>query len=136
MNAAAPRPRPASRRASDPAPHEQPTNTEADEPDYRFSLANERTFLAWLRTSLALMAAAVAVVQLVPADHLTVVRRVLGVLLAALALVISAGAYVRWSANQNAMRARQALPKTPMIAAAVVGLSVAGALALALVVTW
>lgn len=39
---------------------------EESEPDYRFTLANERTFLAWLRTALALLAAAVAVVQLVP----------------------------------------------------------------------
>ena len=29
-------------------------------PDYRFTLANERTFLAWIRTALALMAGAVA----------------------------------------------------------------------------
>ena len=36
------------------------------EPDYRFTLANERTFLAWQRTALGLLAAAVAVVQLVP----------------------------------------------------------------------
>ncbi len=35
-------------------------------PDYRFSLANERTFLAWIRTSLALLAGAVAVDQLAP----------------------------------------------------------------------
>jgi putative membrane protein len=28
------------------------------EPDYRFTLANERTFLAWIRTALALLAAA------------------------------------------------------------------------------
>ena len=35
------------------------------EPDYRFTLANERTFLAWQRTALGLLAAAVAVVQLV-----------------------------------------------------------------------
>ena len=34
-----------------------------DEPDYRFSLANERTLLAWLRTALALLAAGVAVDQ-------------------------------------------------------------------------
>ena len=33
------------------------------EPDYRFTLANERTFLAWQRTSLGLMAAAVAAVS-------------------------------------------------------------------------
>ncbi len=36
------------------------------EPDYRFTLANERTFLAWQRTALGLLAAAVAVVQFVP----------------------------------------------------------------------
>ena len=35
------------------------------EPDYRFTLANERTFLAWVRTSLGLLAAGVAVRQLV-----------------------------------------------------------------------
>jgi len=32
-----------------------------DEPDARFSLANERTFLAWIRTSLALLAGSIAV---------------------------------------------------------------------------
>ncbi|WP_143342795.1 YidH family protein, partial [Crossiella equi] len=32
-----------------------------EEPDPRFTLANERTFLAWIRTSLGLMAAGVAV---------------------------------------------------------------------------
>jgi putative membrane protein len=36
------------------------------EPDYRFTLANERTFLAWQRTALGLLAAAVAAVQLLP----------------------------------------------------------------------
>ena len=37
-----------------------------EEPDYRFTLANERTFLAWIRTALALIAGGVALVQLVP----------------------------------------------------------------------
>lgn len=31
---------------------------DGDEPDPRFSLANERTYLAWIRTSLALLAGA------------------------------------------------------------------------------
>ncbi|GAM70385.1 inner membrane protein [Vibrio sp. JCM 19236] len=35
-------------------------------PDYRFSLANERTYLAWIRTALALLAGAIAVDQLTP----------------------------------------------------------------------
>ncbi|WP_226961927.1 MULTISPECIES: YidH family protein [Streptomyces] len=36
---------------------------EGPTPDYRFSLANERTFLAWLRTALALLAGGIAVQQ-------------------------------------------------------------------------
>ena len=63
------------------------------DPDYRFSLANERTFLSWVRTSLAVMAAAVAVVQLVPARHLHETRRALGIVLAVLGLLMSATAY-------------------------------------------
>jgi putative membrane protein len=49
---------------------------EADEqePDYRFTLANERTFLAWIRTAFALIAGGVAVVQLVPAFGVPGVR--------------------------------------------------------------
>lgn len=31
------------------------------EPDYRYSLANERTYLAWVRTGLALIAAGIAI---------------------------------------------------------------------------
>src|SRR2546423_9025501 len=56
------------------------------EPDYRFTLANERTFLAWLRTALALLAAAVAVVQLVPEFALPGARRISRGLLAAMGL--------------------------------------------------
>ena len=37
-----------------------------EEPDYRFTLANERTFLAWIRTALALMAGAVGIEQFSP----------------------------------------------------------------------
>jgi hypothetical protein len=45
---------------------QQPESTDDEqEPDYRFTLANERTFLAWIRTALALIAGGVAVAQLV-----------------------------------------------------------------------
>ena len=40
------------------------------EPDYRFTLANERTFLAWLRTGLSLIALGLVAARLLPVDLL------------------------------------------------------------------
>ena len=57
-------------------------------PDYRFALANERTFLAWVRTALALMAGCVAVVQFVPGPF--VVRHALGFVLITLGGILAA----------------------------------------------
>ncbi len=81
------------------------------EPDYRFTLANERTFLAWLRTALALLAAAVAVVQLVPRQDAPGVRKGLGLLLVALSLIASGGSVLRWRAVDRAMRRDEPLPR-------------------------
>ena len=61
------------------------------EPDYRFTLANERTFLAWQRTALGLLAAAVALVQLVPELTIPGERKALGLLLAVLATPLAPG---------------------------------------------
>lgn len=58
---------------------------EETEPDYRFTLANERTFLAWQRTALGLLAAAVALVNFVPELVVVGARRIMGIGLAALA---------------------------------------------------
>ncbi|MCI4177768.1 DUF202 domain-containing protein, partial [Dickeya dianthicola] len=43
-----------------------PWQQQGTTPDYRFSLANERTFLAWIRTALAFLAGAVAIDQFAP----------------------------------------------------------------------
>ena len=104
------------------------------DPDYRFSLANERTFLSWVRTSLAVMAAAVAVVQLVPTHHLHETRRALGIVLAVLGLLISATAYGRWAANERAMRAGQPLPRSPLLIVVSAVLAVVAVIALTVVV--
>ncbi|MFL6162480.1 MAG: YidH family protein [Jatrophihabitantaceae bacterium] len=86
-------------------PHWPPRwQREGEDPDYRFSLANERTFLAWLRTGLALLAGAVALVQLVPPFRLAGARTALGILLAVLGLMMVCLAYTRWAANEKAMR--------------------------------
>lgn len=39
------------------------------DPDYRFSLANERTFPAWIRTALAILAGALLLHQLAGTGH-------------------------------------------------------------------
>src|SRR6266508_6376401 len=89
---------------------------EGTDPDYRFTLANERTFLAWIRTALALLAAAVALVQLVPPFDLPGARTVLGAIIAVDGFAISLLAYRRWSGNERAMRHGRALPHSPMLA--------------------
>ena len=49
-------------------------------PDYRFSLANERTFLAWIRTALGFLAAGVGLDQLAPDFATPVIRELLALL--------------------------------------------------------
>ena len=89
---------------------------EGEDPDYRYSLANERTFLAWIRTSLALLACAVAVVQFVPKFRVGGARVALGVALALTGLTSAALAYSRWAANERAMRRHEPLPYNRMLA--------------------
>ena len=45
---------------------QKPPDDDGTEPDPRFTFANERTFLAWSRTALALVVAGLGVVQLLP----------------------------------------------------------------------
>lgn len=79
-----------------------------EHPDYRFTLANERTFLAWVRTALALMAAGVAVIRFVPGH--SVVRHVLGLLLIGLGGLVAGISYQHWFDNERAMRTGEPLP--------------------------
>ena len=104
------------------------------EPDYRFTLANERTFLAWLRTSLSLLAAGVAVVQLVPAFSIPAARGITGGLLAALAVVAAGAGVLRWRSVERAIRHDRPLPtqRVPWVLAA--GLVVLALFGLVLIV--
>lgn len=108
---------------------------QGQDPDYRFSLANERTFLAWIRTALALLAGGVLLEQFATSIQPRVVLVILAVALAVLASVLSAAAYLRWRANEIAMRLGRPLPGTvmvPMLSAALMLL----AAALALLLPW
>ena len=84
-----------------------------EEPDPRFSLANERTFLAWVRTALAVLAGAVALHSLgVPSSEL--LRSVVVVALVLFAGVMSALSYLRWAKVERAMREHAPLPSFGM----------------------
>lgn len=97
---------------------------EGHEPDYRFSLANERTFLAWLRTALALLAGGVVLDQVVESP----VAQAIAVLLAVAAAAVCVVAYLRWRSNEIAMRHDRPLPHSAVlpVLGAVVLLAVAG----------
>jgi putative membrane protein len=100
---------------------------EGAEPDPRFTFANERTFLAWLRTALALVVAGVAVDVLADSADQGGGYRPLAVALVVLGMATSVTAFTRWMRNERAMRRQEPLPGMglgPVLAAgvAVVGL--------------
>jgi putative membrane protein len=93
------------------------------EPDPRFTFANERTFLAWSRTALALVVAGLAIVQLLPPfPGVPVGRHLLGLPLIALGAVLAVVAYTEWVRNQHALRRGEPMPGSvlPWILAATV----------------
>ena len=80
------------------------------EPDDRFSLANERTFLAWIRSALALLAGAVLLVQFATRLAPPWLLGAIAIALAAFAGGLSLAAYRQWRANEIAMRHARPLP--------------------------
>ena len=108
---------------------------DGEEPDYRFSLANERTFLAWIRTALGLLAGGVLLDQFASKLGPPMIIEGLAVALGSLAALLSALAYVRWRANEIAMRHARRLPGTAtiaLLASATLGIAAATALILVL----
>lgn len=79
-------------------------------PDYRFSLANERTFLAWIRTALAMVGGGLAVDQFVPPLAVPHVREITAVGLIVIGAVAAVRAVDHWVRCELAMRRGQPLP--------------------------
>ena len=94
------------------------------EPDPRFSLANERTFLAWVRTGLALLAGAAALDALdLPLDD--TLQGLLAALLAIASFLTAAAAWWGWARVEQAMRAEEPLPGNPAMVVVAVSVAVA-----------
>ncbi len=82
------------------------------DPDPRFSLANERTFLAWVRTGLALLAGAAALEALdLPLND--TVQYLLATVLALGGLAVAVMSWRGWVRTERAMRENTALPANP-----------------------
>ena len=90
---------------------QQPDSADVEqEPDYRFTLANERTFLAWMRTALALIAGGVGLMQLVPSFGIPGVKHGLSVVLVLIGGMLATLSVRRWKQVQDAMRDEAELP--------------------------
>lgn len=109
-----------------------PRDEVGSDPDYRFSLANERTFLAWIRTALGLLAGGVALLALLDDFGNSAVRIATGVAVLVLATVLPPLAYRRWSATEVALRTHTSLPQPGLLRLIAGGLVVVGLLVAAL----
>lgn len=86
------------------------------EPDPRFTFANERTFLAWIRTGLGFLAAGVAIAAVAGLnERLSLEVRLASLLLVLCGLACAIGAWGRWIASERAMREGRALPSSPLL---------------------
>jgi putative membrane protein len=97
--------------------------------DYRFTLANERTFLAWIRTALGLLAGGVAVHSLVQPFKHSGFRRALAVSCILLAVMIAVGAYRHWRDVEAAMRRGEGLTGTIMVPLLAIGVAIVSVMA-------
>lgn len=117
-----------SRRLTALLPRAVERDNSGTEPDARFTFANERTFLAWSRTALALVIAGLGIVQLLPPfPRVPAGRHLLGLPLIALGAVLATTAYVEWVRSQRALRRGDPLPHSVLpwiLAATITGIAI------------
>jgi putative membrane protein len=104
------------------------------DPDPRFSLANERTFLAWIRTALGLIALGVAVATFVSTQETKGVSLLLAAALVLLGGILAAGSWWRWLSVERAMRDGQGIPPSTLAPFLALGIGVIAVLSIIAVV--
>lgn len=107
---------------------------DGEEPDPRFTLANERTFLAWTRTSLAFLAGGIAFEAFQISGLSDTVRTTIAVFIIAVGMIIASGAAVRWMNVERAMRKQKPLPVPAIIPFLSIAALVASAAVLVLII--
>ncbi len=100
-----------------------------EEPDARFSLANERTFLAWITAALALISVGIGLEALVPGLH-PGFRKAAAVVLIVSGLAAPIQAWFGWVRVERAMRESRPLPAPVLAPWLAVAVAVAGVLVL------
>jgi putative membrane protein len=114
---------------TDDAPRRFPSRVfgRGSEPDPRFTLANERTFLAWIRTGLALIAGGVAV-DAVGLPLPGPIRAAVVLVLLAFGLLVPVLAWMNWAATERAMRLGRPLPASILTLPLAIGVLAVAAL--------
>lgn len=100
------------------------------EPDARFTLANERTFLAWARTCMAMVATGLVLSRLIGDDD--AMATVSGVVLIVLGAVLAFWSFRNYRRNDEAIRAQATLPRSSLPLVLLVTIGVAAVVAIAL----
>lgn len=95
------------------SPKHPPLEEVGEDPDFRFSLANERTFLAWVRTAIAIMVAGLAVAQFFE-SRAEATRLAIALPLMILGAVIAFASFGQWERKERAMRLSESLPSSSL----------------------
>lgn len=114
-------------------PHPGEDNAGGAEPDARFTLANERTYLAWVRTSLAVIAGGLAIAQFLRGGPVgTTAAVAIGIALIAVGAALSMSSYRQWRRNDHALRHGEPLPRTLLPRLLIIAVVLTAAVAVAL----
>ena len=100
------------------------------DPDFRASLANERTALAMIRTALALVATGLAVAALQPYIGSNAAVKAVAVLVAAMGAVVAILAVMRWIEVERAMRLNRPLPAPKVLLPLAFGIVIIGVISI------
>ena len=112
-----------------------PDRSSGRDPDVRFSLANERTFLAWIRTALALVGGGLAIHALLPGEGGTSsLRDAAALFLVGFGTCLGGASFVRWARNETAMRHDEPIPASVLPALLSLGVLVVAVLVAGLLV--